>query len=428
MAASMGGRKTTTKSKKKTTKQNEDLDRKYLCPYCGKEKGRDGFYVSSDPLVLTGLTTMCKDCARNIARNYNEDTGEYGDCTKASIQSALERLDKPWLEDIYEASYTEVNNPDAGLKRSNVWAAYIKNITSLSQYKGMRWRDGDLFNTYQVNAKMNENPEQAYDAVVQEEEKVEIPKDQEIYNEYMKNKSSVIRLLGYDPFGSEAEADKPLLYSQLVGYLDLGGENEDMMRTSSAITIVRGFLQQAKLDDMLAKAMKNIGSDGKAGEIKSLLDSKQKISSTISTLAEQSCLSLKHNKNASKGENTWTGKIKKLKDMDLREAEVNGFDIGTCRGMQQVLEISDASIMKQLRLDETEWSDMVADQRKLIVDLQKERDVYKEVNRILLRENLDLRDTLEENNLLDAENIRDLKELFSPFGDTIVEDEEDTDE
>ena len=114
-----------------------------------------------------------------------------------------------------------------------------------------------------------------------------------------------------------------------------------------------------------------------------LLDAKKNISATISQLAEQSCLSLKHNKNASKGENTWTGKIKKLKDLNLREAEVNGFDIGTCRGMQQVLEMSDASIMRQLNLDESEWSDMVAEQRKMITDLQQERDVYKEVNRIL---------------------------------------------
>lgn len=419
--ASMGGRKT---SKKKTAAKNIDLDRKYLCPFCNKEKGRDGFYVSSDPLVLTGLTTMCKDCAQDVARNYNAETGEYGDCTKASIQAALERLDKPWKESIYESSYNEVNNPDAGLKRKTVWAAYIKNITSLSQYKGMRWRDGDLFSTHQVSSKVSENTEEAYEATVPEEVKTEIPKDLEIYDEYLKNKSSVIRLLGYDPFGSEAEADKPLLYSQLVGFLDLGGDNEDMMRTSSAITIVRGFLQQAKLDDMLAASMKNIGKDGKTGEIKALLDSKQKISSTISQLAEQSCLSLKHNKNASKGENTWTGKIKKLRDMDLREAEVNGFDIGTCRGMQQVLEISDASIMKQLRLDESEWSDMVADQRKMIVELQRERDVYREINRIILRENLDLRDTLEDNNLLNKEELKDLKELFSPLGETSVSDEE----
>ena len=44
----------------------------------------------------------------------------------------------------------------------------------------------------------------------------------------------------------------------MIGYLDAGGDgNDDMMRTSSAITIVRGFLQQAKLDDKLAKVMAN---------------------------------------------------------------------------------------------------------------------------------------------------------------------------
>ena len=114
-----------------------------------------------------------------------------------------------------------------------------------------------------------------------------------------------------------------------------------------------------------------------------------------------------------------------LKDLNLREAENNGFDIGTCRGMQQVLEISDASIMKQLALDESEWSDMVAEQRAKIVKLQSERDVYKEVNRILLRENIDLRDTLSDNDLLDESSLQNLKQLFSAFSEIEKEEEND---
>lgn len=47
--------------------------------------------------------------------------------------------------------------------------------------------------------------------------------------------------------------------------------------------------------------------------IKSLQESKGKITSVITSLAQDSCISLKHNKNAKKGENTWTGKIKKLR-------------------------------------------------------------------------------------------------------------------
>lgn len=415
--ARSAGKKTT--STKKTSVVN---DKKYLCPYCLKEKKKSEFYVSTDPKVLTGITSMCKDCVRKIALAWDDNRQEFGACTKKTVMDALEYIDRPFLNKLWDSSYDEWANQDAQLRRTTIWDAYIKNV-AMNQYRGLRWRDGDIFNTYvedakQVAAMESGNKEAARTLI----------SSQEVDGEFEKNRKDVIRLLGYDPFEGEKIEDQPLLYSQLIGYLDSGGDgNDDIMRTSSAITIVRGFSQQAKIDDKIAKAMANTNVN--TSELKTLLDAKKNLSATISQLAEQSCLSLKHNKNASKGENTWTGKIKKLKDMDLRDAEVNGFDIGTCRGMQQVLEISDASIMKQLALDESEWSDMVAEQRKTIVDLQKQRDVYREVNRILLRENLDLRDTLEENSLLDMSNLKDLKELFSPLGEiSTQEEDEDNDE
>lgn len=410
--ARSAGKKTT--STKKTTAD----DKKYLCPYCLKEKKKSEFYVSTDPKVLTGITSMCRDCVRRIALAWDDNRQEFGACTKKSVMDALEYIDRPFLENLWNSSYAEWADDTKKKRRTTIWDSYIKNV-SMINYRGMRWRDGDIFNTYIEDAKqvvaLDSGNRDAAQTILM---------SQEVNNEFERNRNSVIRLLGYDPFEGEKLEDQPLLYSQLIGYLDAGGDgNEDMMRTSSAITIVRGFSQQAKIDDKIAKAMANTNIN--PSELKTLLDAKKNLSSTIANLAEQSCLSLKHNKNASKGENTWTGKIKKLKDIDLREAEVNGFDIGTCRGMQQVLEISDASIMKQLALDESEWSEMVADQRKIIVDLQKERDTYKEINRVLLRENLDLRDTLEENELLNKDNLYNLKDLFSPFGETSTQDEED---
>ena len=85
--------------------------------------------------------------------------------------------------------------------------------------------------------------------------------------------------------------------------------------------------------------------------------------------------------------------------------------------MQQVQEISDASIMKQLALDESEWSDMVSEMRVVNTGLRKEKDAYQEINRILLRENLDLRDTLKENNLINEEQLKDLKDVYSVFAE-----------
>lgn len=410
--ARAAGRRTTSK---KTSTADEP---KYLCHHCLKEKKKSEFYKSTDPNILTGVVSLCKDCTRKIALAWDDNRQEYGICTKKSIMSALEYIDKPFLNNLWDSSYAEWANQEGQLRRTTIWDAYIKNV-GMKQYNGLRWRDGDIFQTYVEDAKQVAALE-----IGNKEAAQTLIASQETNNEFEKNRKDVIRLLGYDPFEGEKLEDQPLLYSQLIGYLDAGGDgNDDMMRTSSAITIVRGFLQQAKLDDRLAKVMANTNAN--ASEMKTLLDAKKNISATISQLAEQSCLSLKHNKNASKGENTWTGKIKKLKDIDLREAEVNGFDIGTCRGMQQVLEISDASILKQLALDESEWSDMVAEQRKTITDLQEKRDVYREINRVLLRENLDLRDTLEENGLLDTENLHDLKELFSPLGEAVAQDNEE---
>ena len=413
MPKAMGRANTkSTAPKKSMITSQEAIDEKYLCYGCGKKQRRSEFYSSTDPFNTVGIIPYCKDCLEKIARNYNNNYKEFGDVTKTSLMAACERADVPYLEKLWKSSCDEVNNPDLKKPKTNVWAAYIKNV-KMKQYNELRWRDGDLFKKHTADT---------VDLVVEDRDV-----NPEVLEELEKNRKDVIKLIGYDPFEKEAEEDKPLLYAQLIGYIDGDGNNDDMTRILDSIEIVRGYLQLQKLNDMSAKAFANLAQTGQSGEIKNYMDTKKKVADVISQLAEQSCISQKHNKNSKKGENTWTGKIKMLKDLNLREAENNGFDIGTCRGMQQVLEISDASIMKQLALDESEWSDMVAEQRSRIVKLQSERDVYKEVNRILLRENIDLRDTLSENDLLDESNLQNLKQLFSAFSEIEKDEEDDID-
>ena len=112
--ARSAGKKTTS------TKKAATSEKTYLCPYCNKEKKESEFYMSTDPLVLTGRTSMCKDCARKIARNWDENKKEYGNCTKSSIQAALERLDKPWVESLWESSYCEVYDETKTKRRESV--------------------------------------------------------------------------------------------------------------------------------------------------------------------------------------------------------------------------------------------------------------------------------------------------------------------
>ena len=413
---------TAAQLKKKVETQEEkikSLKEGAWCYLCNAHKSRDKFYVNTDPMSKSELAPICKDCARKLALRVVK--GKEQEPTKESIQLALKYLNKPFLEKVWDSSIQEVENLASGKVKSNIWVAYIRQI-AMPNYIGLTYFDSDHFiKESAIKEISSEN--------ITEENLIKSHAGLDTYDSYLKNKNDVIRLLSYDPFEKEDITDQPFLYSQLLGLLDSSEDaNEDMMRTSSAISIVRGFLQQSKIDDTISKLMCDISDiERNSATIKSLQESKGKITSVITSLAQDSCISLKHNKNAKKGENTWTGKIKKIKSLNLRNGEVNGFDIDTCRGMQQVQEISDASIMKQLALDESEWSDMVSEMRVVNTDLRREKDAYKEINRILLRENLDLRDTLKENNLLDEEQLKDLKDVYSVFAE-FDESEESSEE
>lgn len=392
----------------KLKEEVEKLKNSAYCRMCDSLKDKSKFYISTDPMCKSDVAPICKECARKMALRVDAN-GEEHEPTKESVQLALRYLDKPFLDIVWNASIQEHENLAAGKVKSDVWRAYIKNIAML-QYVGLTWKDSDMFKTKIV-----------YDDEKTEVELVEEHNGQDTYDSYIKNKADVIRLLDYDPFEKEPLSDQPFLYSQLLGMLDASEDaNDDMMRVSSAIQIVRGFLQLQKIDDAIAKLMGNVNEvQGNSATIKSLQDSKQKVTSMITNLAAESCLSLKNSKRQVKGENTWTGKIKRIKDLNLREGEMNGFDVATCKGMQQVQEISDASIMKQLALDESEWSDIVANMRETNQRLRKEKDSYKEINRILLKENIDLKDFMDEKGIKPKDSTTNLRDLYSVFSSDI---------
>lgn len=409
-------KRTTNATLEQVMKQNQKLVNSISklqtasrCFHCGKLKPKNQFYVSTDPQNKAGVTAWCKECCSDVAMRKDQ-YGQYHASTIDSVKTVLQHIDKPFIMSVWQASVDEIHNEgSAGKIRKDPWLAMIKNL-QMPQYTGLRWKDSDMFKASDIEKKeeKKEQPQPARQKSIAEN-----------YADYIKNKQDINRLLGYDPFEKQAEQDQPFLYAQLIGMLDSSQDaNEDMVRISSAISIVRGFLQESKIDDTITKLMGNTKEvANNSATIKSLQDSKAKLTSMITSLAKESCLSLNNSKTVTKGTNTWTGKIQKIKELNLRDGEVNGFDINTCRGFQQVQEISDASIMKQLRLDDSDWSDMVADMREANQKLRKEKNSYQEINRILLRENMDLKDELSEKGYNVKAHTANLKDLYSVFRD-----------
>ena len=389
MAARNAGRRAATK---KTAAD----EKKYLCPYCLKEKKKSEFYMSSDPLVLTGITTMCKDCAKKIALNWDERTQQFGNCTKASVQEALIRLDKPFLNKIWDSSYLEWANQEGQLRRTTIWDAYIKNI-GMVQYRGMRWQDSDIFDVYVEKAK------NAAKIEVGKENRQSNINAEDINEAYKTNKKDVIRMTGYDPFANyPIEDDKPLLYAQVVSFIDEETKN-DGMKMNAVIQIVKSFNQISKIND----AIDELSSDtmklnNNNGTIKQLAETVSKLLSGANALAKDNGISVNFNNSKSKGQNTLTGKMKELDQIGFRDAKINMYDIDYCKGMRQVAEISAKAQIDQIGFDENVIDEIQGIRRDLVESLTKERDKAVERARVLLAENKDLKDFLRDKNLIDA--------------------------
>lgn len=378
----MGG---PVKKKAMTTKE-EAITEKFLCYCCGSEKKRSEFYKSSDPFNSVGVTPYCKNCLERIARNYNNTTKQFGDVTKQSLMLACERADVPYLDKLWDASYNEVHDPSLKQPKTNVWAAYIKNV-KMPQYNGMRWRDGDLFKEGE-----SKNTEENFERNL----------TPEVLDEYKTNKKDIIRLIGYDPFANyPVEQDLPVLYAQLISFIDEETKN-DGMKMNAVIQIVQAFNQIQKLNDAINELSADTQKlNANNGTIKQHADTISKLLSGANALAKDNGISLNYNNSKSKGQNTLTGKMKELDLIGFRDAKINMYDIDYCKGMQQVAEISAKAQIDQIGFDENVMSEINNIRRELVDDLQKQRDKAVERARVLLVENKDLKEFLREKGLID---------------------------
>lgn len=371
------------------------------CARCGELKPVSEFYSSTETGVAQHITPICKQCAKVVACG-TDINGNMLSPTKATTINAMEWLRKPFIDNLY--SQCVATSATGG--KFGAFDSYMQQI-SRQAYIGQNFRANSDF--YNVNK-----------AVVLEEEEAPkmAPINEDAAKAFEKNKMDCQRLLGYLPYENEEPSDQPYLYADLVNFLgSVEDVTENFMRVQTMIGIVRWYLQITKIDNQIAKLSQQ-SMEANMATIKGLQATKSQIVDTISKSADDSKISLKSNRDNIKGANTFTGKLSKLRDLNLRASYVNGFDLETCKAMQQVADISNASILKQLNLDESEWSDMVAEQRKMITKLTDESHGYQEAARIILKENLDLRETLKDNGLLNDESLTDLNDIITRYWDS----------
>jgi len=337
---------------------------KKTCTKCTKPKALNLFYATNSDNFSDKKYPVCKVCLKENL-NLSLDDDLLSEIIIDRVQNILLELNRPFIYDLWVSSIEEVKKTNKDL-----FGLYIKNV--ILNFKKSTWKDSVFSSKESIISTLNSD------------ENNEVPSlsGQQVESED-RNKTDVVRMLGYDPFEFEANEDKRHLHNKLVDMLD-DSTLEDGFKLQASIEIVKGFNQIDKIN----RAISTITSDIKqlstnAGGIKSLIDSKKNILASLLKLAEDNGISVKHNNQKSKGAGTLTGIIKTLQEKGFEESSVNLFDIETCEGMLQVANISNESIMKQLNFDENDYTSMILDQRQMLQDLESKVTRLEEENRLL---------------------------------------------
>lgn len=319
------------------------------CLWCLESKKKNKFYTSVNPKSQLGVIDICKDCCRSV------DTSDLDERNRI-----LAAINIPPLEDIWTKSIDEVNRSNKNLNENAVLGIYLKNIkmpnSGLHEFE---YRDAKKISKHNKI----ENIKVEKSVVVKP---VDLIKPTTYSEAQERNKKDVLNLLGYDPFISQGEKYKPMLYGKLIDFLD-EGTLEDSFKIPAVIEIITSYNQVDIINAQLAVAQENIEDSIKNSvDIKRLIESKSKVLKNILDLAKDNGISVNHNNEKSKGSNTLNGIVKRLNEIGLDSAEVNLFDLETCESMRQIADFSNQSILKQLMFDENDYTSMIYEQNEII--------------------------------------------------------------
>jgi hypothetical protein len=339
-------------------KSNKNDVGKKECLKCKKPKNIAEFYMSNSPNHSDNKFPVCKSCIREGLKLENPESHE----AIESVKSVLLEMNRPFLYSQWISSVEE----SARTKRE-LFGMYYKNV--ILNYKTYTWLDSEFEFANQNEIVTNSNVEIQNVVVVDN-----------------RSKDDVLRMLGYDPFEHESKEDQRQLYNKLVNYLD-ESTMEDGFKLEAVIEIVKGFNQIDKINHAITNITSDIGKLAtNSGGIKSLIDSKKNILQSLSKLAEDNGISVKHNTQKSKGAGTLSGIIKVLQEKGFEEGEVNLFDVETAQGIRQVADLSNQSIVAQLQFDENDYTSMLLEQREIIQELDAKVGKLEEENRLLKKE------------------------------------------
>ena len=366
---------------------------KKKCTRCHEEKKMTDFYSSNSPLFsIDKRVPLCKKCIQELC--VNSETGEIDEI---ELNKTLRIVDKPYYKDSLASSYRQflrehsyIEEEDVKKYGDKVLGLYFKNVM-LRQDKDKSYEDSEKegFIHHNSNTPISEKEKiiQKYsDIQEQKNTKQDNQKSDDDTKWTKKDKQNmkyVISVVGYDPFEdfNLSEYDKKYCFNILAGYCDADGITEDGHKIQCVIQLTNLYCQCRKIDESINLELSK--NDVDETKISKLTSSKTSILSSIATIAKDNNIASNYNKNSGQGKNTLSSKMKEIVADGFENMKVNLFDIDTSACMKQIADLSNQSIMEQLTFDSNEYTEMIKEQREMLIKLQNENERLEEENRIL---------------------------------------------
>ena len=367
--------------------------KKKVCSACGRELPLStGFYSSKSPMfAVDGKINICKECF--ISNALNEETSEIDEL---KFKNLLRKTDFPYYRDNlqsatlqYAKEHGYVSEDDVKYHGADIIKLYMKNVNSLRQLSTKSFEDSEkdgfiqkrstVLKNANADIKMLNNTQKQKSTTTSDEESEDIKwtkKDKQ-------NMKYVISVVGYDPFEdlNLSEYDKKYCFNILAGYCDAEGISEDGHKIQCVIQLTNLYCQCRKIDESINLELSK--NDVDETKISKLTSSKSSILSSIATIAKDNNIASNYNKNSGQGKNTLSAKMKEIVADGFENMKVNLFDIDTSACMKQIADLSNQSIMEQLTFDSNEYTEMIKEQREMLIKLQNENERLEEENRIL---------------------------------------------
>lgn len=329
-----------------------DPSHDYPCLCCGRRwENPVGHFFKSQWSKLyaknSQFVPICKDCVDAIFEDIEKRHN-----TKTACIIMCHYLDVPFYHAVYN-SVAESNNTFA-------MGLYMR-MVQMKQYTKQ-----DFSQTI-LTRELNKSEVDVRD----EREDKWSPEDKA-------KQKDVIAVCGYDPFDGWTSDDRRFLYGDALKYFD-DDISEDPYKLSQVLQIVINNNQIRKYDILISRMDPRTSSE----DVKNIVSAKQALVNANDKIAKENEISVKNRSNKEVGRSTLGYLMKRMRTVNIPEAETNYYDQLRSEGTQWAADMSLKAIKQNTFFNENDMEQVFIEQRSLIEAQTAELDRLREENRLL---------------------------------------------